>query len=147
MKLLPALLLACALAFPAAAQADFVPAGQPAAPATQPSAQGGGFQGPGNHGHSGGFHGPSTHHRVTSAAQASQAWDDTPCELTGNIINHAWKDKYTFRDETGTILVEIHGKQFRGQSVTPESRVRIVGEVDHDDGRVIVDVDYLEVLR
>ena len=55
--------------------------------------------------------------------------------------------KYTFRDETGSVVVDIDQRKFRGQTVTPDTRIRIVGEVDYDHGNKEVDVDYLEVLR
>ena len=44
-------------------------------------------------------------------------------------------------------MVDIDQRKFRGQTVTPETQIRIVGEVDYDHGNKEVDVDYLEVLR
>ncbi len=96
--------------------------------------------------HRGGFHRGGVA-RVTQAAQVAGALEDTPCELVGNIVEQTGYDRYLFRDASGAVVVDIDRKRFRGETVTPETRVRLVGEVDVDHGRREVDVDYLEVLR
>ncbi|MDO5536832.1 MAG: NirD/YgiW/YdeI family stress tolerance protein [Desulfovibrionaceae bacterium] len=134
MRVIPALLLAIALAAPAApAFADFVPGDH------HPEARG---HKPGH----GGFHSRGAAY-VTSAAQVAGAYDDTPCELVGHIINQVSYDRYTFKDKSGTVVVDIDRKKFRGQEVTPRTVVRLLGEVDSNHGRREVDVDYLEIIR
>ena len=94
----------------------------------------------------GGFKGPHSM-GVTKASQVAAAHDDTPVNLTGHLVEQLGPYKYTFRDETGSVVVDIDQRKFRGQTVTPETQIRIVGEVDYDHGNKEVDVDYLEVLR
>jgi uncharacterized protein (TIGR00156 family) len=62
------------------------------------------------------------------------------------MIKQSRDKHYTFRDNTGTIEVEIDNEDFRGAKVTPETKVRIVGEVDKDWNSTTVDTDYLEVV-
>ena len=127
MRVLLTALLVLALATPA--MAAFKGPGTEPAPQTQ-----GGFKGPMSQG-------------ITRASQVAAAHDDAPVTLTGRLVEQLGPYKYTFRDETGSVVVDIHPKDFRGQTVTPDTRIRIVGEVDYEHGNKEVDVDYLEVLR
>ena len=112
------------------------------------------FEGPGTaphpqygpQGYQGGFRGPQSA-AVTRASQVATAHEDTPCTLTGSIIEQISKNRYLFRDASGTTIVNIGHKKFRGQTVTPKTRIRLVGEVDFDHGGREVDVDYLEIVR
>lgn len=104
------------------------------------------FTGPGAEGGAGGFTGPQG--GITQAAQIKDAKDDTPVTLEGTLVERLHKDKYTFRDASGTVVVDIDHKDFRGQTVTPETKIRIYGEVDTKRNRENeVDVDRLEVIR
>lgn len=107
------------------------------------SEDGQGKSGVGRHG---GFHSSAVQH-VTKAAQVASAYKDTPCDLTGHIINQVSYDRYTFQDDSGTVIVDISRKKFRGQTVTPETLVRLTGEVDYARDSMEVDVDYLEPVR
>jgi uncharacterized protein (TIGR00156 family) len=53
----------------------------------------------------GGFKGPSI--GISTAAEAKNLKDDAPVALRGNIVRHLGKDKYEFKDASGTITVEI----------------------------------------
>ena len=97
----------------------------------------------------GGFQGPAAQAQVNTVAQARKAWDDTWVTLTGHIVQRlpGDGDDYLFRDATGEIEVDIDHELFRGRTVTPETKVRISGEVDRDYMvSVSIDVDYLETL-
>lgn len=83
---------------------------------------------------------------VTTVAEASQARRDTRVVLEGAIVEHQRSDYFTFADPTGRITVEIDNHVFRGQQVTPETRVRLRGEVDRNSRDRYIDVDWLEVL-
>lgn len=105
------------------------------------------FQGPGSQG---GFSGPGSQAAGMTVQQAKNLPDDSRVTLTGCIINQLPRDseKYTFKDATGEIVVDIDHKYFRGQNVTPQNTVRITGEVDREFGRgVEIDVKSLEVLN
>lgn len=142
MRVLTALILTAALALPSLVIA--------ADPTPGPAPQDSGFFGPGSGGykHHGGFSGPTgSPDGCSTVAMALKARDDTYCALEGHIINRISRDRYTFRDHTGSIVVDIDDKDFRGMTVTPETRVRLIGEVDRDYSHVELDVDYLEVVR
>ncbi|MBO4330255.1 MAG: YgiW/YdeI family stress tolerance OB fold protein [Rhodocyclaceae bacterium] len=97
----------------------------------------------------GGFQGPMAQAQVTTVAEARKARDDTPVTLTGHIVQRLPHDDddYLFRDNTGEIEVDIDHKVFRGQNVTPQTRVRISGEVDQEFMKATsIDVEFLEVL-
>ena len=97
----------------------------------------------------GGFQGPTARAQVTTVAAARQAGDDTPVTLTGHIVQRlaGSDDDYLFRDATGEIVVDIDDKVFRGLTVTPETKVRLSGEVDRDMFEpTTIDVKWLEIL-
>ncbi len=92
----------------------------------QPS-QGGGFTGPG----------PS----LVSVAQAKSMRDDTHVALRGYIIQGLGDEKYTFKDDSGTVTVEIDDHKWGGLKVGPTDLVEIYGEVDKEWTFVEIDVD------
>ena len=125
------LALTSLLTFPCAAQAENA-----------------GFQGP--QGGMGGFQGPTTAVDADTVAKALKCWDDTPVVLTGNIVERraGSDDKYMFRDATGQMLVDIDHELFVGKTVTPQTKVRIFGEVDKDMMKPTkIDVKRLEILQ
>ena len=67
---------------------------------------------------------------IISVKQAKDAKDDTFVVLQGYIEKRLGHEEYLFRDETGTIKVEIKDKKFRGMTVYPDDFVQIAGEVD-----------------
>lgn len=56
--------------------------------------------------------------------------DDQMVVLEGNLINQVRNAKYTLRDATGTIVVEIDDRIFAGQRVDSNTKVRVEGEID-----------------
>ena len=92
-----------------------------------------GFEGP--NASTGGFAGPGPQ-TITKA-------------LEGKILERLSKNKYVFQDDSGKITVEIGQRIFGSNRVTPETRVRLTGEVDHKkQGRANeVDVRYLEIVK
>lgn len=99
-----------------------------------------------------GFRGPSAAvTQVGTVTAASEAPEGTTCVLTGNIIEHLNRDRYTFKDDSGSITVNIPPHVFGALEVTPASKVRITGEIrgkrhpERPDAHV--DVRYLEVLE
>ena len=69
--------------------------------------------------------------------------------LTGHIVHRMPHDDddYLFRDETGEIVVDIDHDVFRGQTVTPQTKVRITGEVDTGFMEpTSIDVKFLEIV-
>ena len=94
------------------------------------------------------FSGPTANPnaRATTVSQVPNARAGSYVTLTGNIVAHQREDYFTFRDSTGEIRVEIDDEDFRGQKVTPETNVRISGEIERGFAGRYIDVDTLEVL-
>lgn len=94
------------------------------------------------HRRQGGYQGPS---RVTKVADLSRFQsDDQDVILEGYIINRIGKDDYTFKDDTGSIAIELDD-DIRLVNINEHTKVRIYGEYDGGfDNRV--DVDRVEVM-
>ncbi|GKX61546.1 outer membrane protein [Pragia fontium] len=113
---------------------------------TSAVAQNGGFSGPGavapetttTTTQSGGFSGPNT--SQTTVDKALKMSDDSWVTLRGNIEQQVGKKRYLFRDETGTINIEVDRKRWNGITVTPKDKVEIQGEIDKDWSSIEVDV-------
>ncbi len=87
----------------------------------------------------GGFSGPSV--TATTIEQAKSLRDDAKVTLRGYIEKSLGGDNYLFKDETGTITVDIDSHRWNGQNVTPKDKVELQGEVDKDWNSVEIDVD------
>jgi len=89
----------------------------------------------------GGYTGPGGNLRIDTVAAALKAADDTPLVLTGYIVRRIRSEYYEFRDETGTIRVEIDDKDWPQQPVSENTRVRLIGEVERGWFSREIDVD------
>lgn len=88
----------------------------------------------------GGFKGPTS--AITTVAEALKSKDDTNVVLNGKIEKETGKEKYLFKDSTGSITLDIDNDDWHGTIVTPEDTVEVYGEVDKDlIGDVNIDVD------
>jgi uncharacterized protein (TIGR00156 family) len=81
-----------------------------------------------------------------TVAEAKQMRDDSKVALEGYIVKQLGPEHYTFRDDTGEIEVEIDDDEWRGQTVRPETKISIDGEVDRDSTSVSIDVDRLRII-
>lgn len=98
----------------------------------------------------GGFAGPITGAEADTVVKAKELRDDAPVVLTGHILSQivGKKKKFLFKDQTGEIVLDIDKKAFRGQTVTPEDTVRLLGKVDKDWGDDLeIDVKQVEILK
>lgn len=98
---------------------------------------GGGF----SQNNAGGFTGPGT--SFVTVEQAKAMRDDSYIALKGSIVQQIGNEKYLFKDNTGTIHVEIDKKIWQGQNVGPNDVVEIYGELDKDWTAIEIDVDRL----
>lgn len=80
----------------------------------------------------GGFEGPSASKNETTVAEALKLKDEAYVTLTGKIVNSLGDEKYTFKDETGEVIIEIDDDDWHGVKVTPENTITINGEVDKE---------------
>lgn len=96
----------------------------------------------------GGFQGPMANSAISTVSSAKLAWDDSHVTLIGFVTQRVSDDKYIFQDQTGEILVEIDHEVFAGRLITPQTPIRIFGEVDRElFERTKIDVDWLEVVQ
>ncbi len=81
----------------------------------------------------GGFEGPNAVQNTTlTVSEALKLSDESNVSLTGKIINSLGDEKYTFKDETGEVIIEIDDEDWNGIKVTPENTITINGEVDKE---------------
>ena len=76
------------------------------------------------------FSGPSVTGQTSTVAQTANARLGSYITVTGNIVAHERGDYFTFQDGTGTIRVEIANDVWQGRNIGPQTRVRLLGEVD-----------------
>ncbi len=82
--------------------------------------------------------------KVITVKQALTMKDDSKVELKGYVVKSVGDEKYQFRDNTGSINVEIDDELWMGKPISAKTPVTIIGEVDIDykpTKRVEIDVD------
>jgi len=82
------------------------------------------------------FTGPDARGQDMTAAAAQGARPGTYVTLSGNIVSHLRADYYLFRDGSGELRVEIDDGLWRGREVSPETTVRLLGEIDRSGAGV-----------
>ena len=96
----------------------------------------------------GGFSGPSVGiNTVKSVLDAGMFSDDTPVSLTGYLVASLGGEIYTFKDNTGTMHVEIDYDKWFGLQATPTTKITIYGEIDKEFNYTKVDVDRVSLAQ
>ncbi len=93
---------------------------------------------------SGGYTGTSDLH-YTFARDVKSLRNDEFITLKGYIISKIGNEKYMFKDDSGTVQVEIDDEDWRGLNVGASDRVILQGEVDRDWNSVTVDVSSVQL--
>ena len=96
----------------------------------------------------GGYKGPSRFKELTTIKDIlnlGRKADDRYVRLVGYITEHIKEDKYTFKDDTGTIQIEIEHEIWKGLSVDETEQVMIEGEVDKDPFKIEIEVDRISL--
>jgi uncharacterized protein (TIGR00156 family) len=92
------------------------------------------------------FTGPSATGQISTVEEARNAPVDTYVTVTGNIVAHLRGNYYTFRDQTGEVRVEIETPVWRNRKIGPDTKVRLVAEVDRNAaGTIYLWVESLEI--
>lgn len=76
------------------------------------------------------FTGPGAAGRATQVAELRNARLGSYVTVTGHVVAHLRGNYYRFRDATGEIRVEIENEVWRGRPVGPETKVRLLAEID-----------------
>lgn len=71
--------------------------------------------------------------------------DDMNFTLEGYIVSQIENDVYEFRDDSGTIYVEIN--DWGGVDAGPKDLVRLYGEADYEESGLLLEVDRLELVK
>ena len=100
-------------------------------------AQQSGFTGPSAPGTT---NGQAGYQAVTVSQLQTLTAKKTYVTLTGNIIQSAGRNTYTFRDSTGEVTIKIERHYWWNLSVGPSDRVQILVEVEaKKNGRIEVE--------
>jgi uncharacterized protein (TIGR00156 family) len=76
------------------------------------------------------FTGPGATGQEITVAQIADTRLGSYVTVTGNIVAHQREDYFTFRDATGEIRVEIGNSVWQNRKIAPETKVRLLGEID-----------------
>ncbi len=93
------------------------------------------------------FTGPSVSGQASTVAQISQSRIGSYATLSGAIVAHQRGDYFTFRDASGEIRVEIESTVWKGRAVSPETKVRILAEIEQGSGGRYLWVKSLEIIE
>ncbi len=77
---------------------------------------------------------------VVTVKQAEEMKDDSWITVRGTLEKQIGDEDYLFRDNTGSMKVEIDHKRWEGQNVTPKDRVELTGKLDKDFNSIELDV-------
>ena len=79
--------------------------------------------------------------KKATVAEALKMNDDSYVTVQGNIVKKISDDKYSFKDSTGTITVEINKDKWSGVSADTKDRLEIVGEIEKKNNQIHLDVE------
>ncbi len=78
---------------------------------------------------------------IVSVADAKNMKDDAYVVLQGTIQQNLGDENYLFKDDSGTVVIEIDDDDWNGVTVGPQDIVMIKGQVDKGWTNVEIDVD------
>lgn len=94
------------------------------------------------------YTGPSSVPVTTVKQLLDQGKDEQQVVLRGRIASHDGGDRYTFRDATGSLKVEIDAHALpAGRPFDDKAQVELLGEFDKDFRSAEVEVDEVRFLR
>ncbi len=95
----------------------------------------------------GSYSGPNNVPVMTVKQLLDTGRDDQVARLQGRIVSFEGRERYTFEDETGRIIVEIDDEDFpAGQTIGAEQRVELLGELDKGSRKTEFEVDRVTLL-
>lgn len=98
----------------------------------------------------GGFQGPSAEDSLNTVQEIMDAgWltDGNKVTIVGHIVKSMGHEVYMFKDATGEMPVEIDTDQWAGQTVTPNDKVKIYGEIEKGDSDVAVEAESIRIIK
>lgn len=80
-----------------------------------------------------------------SVADVLKQADDTYVTMHGFITKRLGDEEYSFSDGTGSVVLEIKDKIWRGQTVSPKDKVAVFGVVEESGEQTMVDVKSIKL--
>ena len=77
---------------------------------------------------------------VVSVQEVKGMADDSPVIVRGYLVEQNGENSYLFRDDSGTINLEIEEDDWNGQPFVPTDFVEVWGEVDKN-GMTVTEID------
>ncbi|TNH06770.1 YgiW/YdeI family stress tolerance OB fold protein [Testudinibacter sp. TR-2022] len=77
---------------------------------------------------------------VISTSSVKDLKDNDRLVLEGFIEKQVGKEDYLFKDDSGSIEVEIDRRAWAGQEITPNDKVKLFGEVDKSWNKTEVEI-------
>ena len=95
------------------------------------------------------FVGPETKSFVTIKEIMQSHYDDMKVEVRGYIVKKLSHDKFLFKDGTGEIIVDIDEKYMPYENITPNTLIKIYGEVDvkYRGNKIEIDAHRIEIVK
>jgi len=90
--------------------------------------------------------GPDHGYVSMSAAEAKDASDDSLVVVRGYLVKRLSDEEYLFKDDSGTLTVEIDDHLWQSHQITDQDNILLKGEVDQDWDGTELDVRALELL-
>ena len=84
--------------------------------------------------------------RKSTIAEVLKMNNNAYVSVQGNIVKRISDDKYSFKDATGTITVEIDDDKWGGVNADTKDKLELVGEVEKKYNTTELDVDSLRKL-
>lgn len=85
---------------------------------------------------------------TVTVSQANTLPDETAVNLTGTIVRHVQDEHFEFKDDTGSIHVEIDDKLASVNQLKAGTKIKLYGEVDtHREKPTDIDVVKIEILK
>ena len=93
----------------------------------------------------GGFKDSVTPKKAT-VSEISKMNNNSYVAIQGNIVKRLSDDKYSFKDGTGTITVEIDDDKWGGVNADTQDKLELIGEVEKKYNTTELDVDSVRKL-
>ena len=83
---------------------------------------------------------------LSKVSEVQNMADDTMVYVQGFITQNLGDEKYTFQDDSGTLVVEIDDSLMKNNMVSPTTMVWIAAEVDKNGDIVELDAEEIQLM-
>lgn len=83
----------------------------------------------------------------STVEEALKMNDNSYVTLQGTILRRLSNEDYLFKDQTGSMTVEIDSDKWLGQYINPNDQVEISGEIERKFNSVKLDVETIKKIK